>query len=57
MFEFALAWIDNFYMGAFNRMRLEIKAGNLSIAEQSMATKERDCAPATMRRCAKPQVR
>jgi hypothetical protein len=57
MFEFALAWIASFYMGAFNRMRLEIKAGNLSIAEQSMATKERDCAPATMRRCAKPQVR
>jgi hypothetical protein len=33
--EFALVWIANVYMGAFNRLRLEIKAENLSIAEQT----------------------
>jgi len=36
--EFALVWIANVYMGAFNRLRLEIKAENLSIAEQTNAT-------------------
>src|ERR1700742_1622660 len=35
--EFALVWIANVYMGAFNRLRLEIKAENLSIAEQTKA--------------------
>jgi hypothetical protein len=40
MSEFALVWIANVYMGAFNRLRLEIKAENLSIAEQSKAIKE-----------------
>ena len=33
--EFALVWIANVYMGAYNRLRLEIKAENISIAEQS----------------------
>ncbi len=33
--EFALVWIANVYMGAYNRLRLEIKAENLSIAEQT----------------------
>ena len=33
--EFALVWIANIYMSAYNRLRLEIKAENLSIAEQS----------------------
>lgn len=36
--EFALVWIANVYMGAYNRLRLEIKAENLSIAEQTKAT-------------------
>jgi hypothetical protein len=40
MSEFALVWIANVYMGAFNRLRLEVKAENLSIAEQSKAIKE-----------------
>jgi hypothetical protein len=40
MSEFALVWIANVYMSAFNRLRLEIKAENLSIAEQSKALKE-----------------
>jgi hypothetical protein len=35
--EFALVWIANIYMSAYNRLRLEIKAENLSIAEQSKA--------------------
>ena len=36
--EFALVWIANVYMGAYNRLRLEIKAENLSIAEQTKTT-------------------
>jgi hypothetical protein len=36
--EFSLVWVANVYMGAFSRLRLEIKAENLSIAEQSKAT-------------------
>jgi hypothetical protein len=40
MSEFALVWIANVYMGAFNRLRLEVKAENLSIAEQSKTIKE-----------------
>ena len=36
--EFALVWVANVYMGAYNRLRLEIKAENLSIAEQTKAT-------------------
>lgn len=35
--EFALVWIANIYMCAYNRLRLEIKAENLSIAEHSEA--------------------
>lgn len=35
--EFALVWIANIYMSAYNRLRLEIKAENLSIAEQTKA--------------------
>jgi hypothetical protein len=35
-----LVWIADTYMSAFNRLRLEIKAENLSIAEQSKATQE-----------------
>lgn len=38
MSEFALVWIANVYIGAFHRLRLEIKAENLSIAEQTEAT-------------------
>jgi hypothetical protein len=33
--EFALVWIANIYMGVFNRLRLEIKHENLTIAEQA----------------------
>jgi hypothetical protein len=33
--EFALVWVANVYMSAYNRLRLEIKAENLSIAEQA----------------------
>jgi hypothetical protein len=40
--EFALVWIANLYMGAFNRLRLEIKAENLSIAGQAQTTKEKN---------------
>jgi hypothetical protein len=36
--EFALVWVANVYMGAYNRLRLEIKAENLSIAGQAEAT-------------------
>jgi hypothetical protein len=36
--EFALVWIANIYMSAYNRLRLEIKAENLSIAEQTKST-------------------
>ena len=36
--EFALVWIANVYMGAYSRLRLEIKAENLFIAEQTKAT-------------------
>ena len=35
--EFALVWIANVYMSAYNRLRLEIKSENLSIAEQARA--------------------
>ncbi len=35
--EFALVWIANIYMSAYNRLRLEIKSENLSIAEQAKA--------------------
>jgi hypothetical protein len=38
--EFALVWIANVYMSAYNRLRLEIKAENLSIAEQKRAVDE-----------------
>ena len=33
-------WIANVYMSAFNRLRLEIKAENLSIAGQTEAMEE-----------------
>ena len=33
--EFALVWIANIYMSGYNRLRLDIKAENLSIAEQT----------------------
>ena len=36
--EFALVWTANVYMSAYNRLRLEIKAENLSIAEQTKTT-------------------
>ena len=32
--EFALVWVANIYMSAFNRLRLEIKAENLSISSR-----------------------
>jgi hypothetical protein len=33
--EFALVWIANIYMSGFNRLRLEIKHENLTVAEQA----------------------
>ena len=33
--EFALVWVANVYMSGFNRLRLEIKAENLSMADQT----------------------
>jgi hypothetical protein len=33
--EFALVWIANIYMSAFNRLRLEIKHENLTIEKQA----------------------
>jgi hypothetical protein len=33
--EFALVWIANLYMSVFNRLRLEIKAENLTIEEHA----------------------
>jgi hypothetical protein len=36
--EFALVWIANIYMGAFNHLRLEIKAEKLAIPEKSEAS-------------------
>jgi len=38
---FALVWIANVYMSVFNRLRLEIKAENLSIAGQAHANEEK----------------
>jgi hypothetical protein len=35
--EFALVWIANVYMSAYNRLRLEIKAENISIEKQTNA--------------------
>jgi hypothetical protein len=46
--EFALVWIANVYMSAFNRLRLEIKAENLSIAEQTKATEETKLLPVVL---------
>jgi hypothetical protein len=37
---FALVWIANFYMSAFNRLRLEIKHENVSIAAEQQALPE-----------------
>lgn len=45
--EFALVWIANVYMGVFNRLRLEIKAENLSIAEQTKAADPGDNSPSS----------
>ena len=45
--EFALVWIANVYMGVFNRLRLEIKAENLSIAEQTKAADPGDSSPSS----------
>jgi hypothetical protein len=38
--EFALVWIANVYMSGYNRLRLEIKAENLSIAEQAKSVEQ-----------------
>jgi hypothetical protein len=46
--EFALVWVANTYMSAFNRLRLEIKAENLSIAEQAQATEQTKTLPVTI---------
>lgn len=40
--EFALVWIANVYMSAFNRLRLEIKAENLSIAGANQSVQTSD---------------
>jgi hypothetical protein len=37
--EFALVWVANFYMGVFNRLRLDIKFENLTIEEQAKASR------------------
>ena len=37
---FALVWVANFYMSAFNRLRLEIKHENVVIATEQ-AVKEK----------------
>ena len=42
--EFALVWTANVYMSAFNRLRLEIKAENVSIAAQTQSTAEKNTA-------------
>lgn len=34
---FALVWVANFYMSAFNRLRLEIKHENVTIAAEEQA--------------------
>ncbi|MDQ2924481.1 MAG: hypothetical protein M3R43_02835 [Acidobacteriota bacterium] len=34
---FALVWVANFYMSAFNRLRLEIKLENVTIAAEEQA--------------------
>jgi len=34
---FALVWVANFYMSAFNRLRLEIKHENVTIAAEQQA--------------------
>jgi hypothetical protein len=39
--EFALVWIANTYMSAFNRLRLEIKHENLTVAEQAKMSSAR----------------
>jgi hypothetical protein len=39
--EFALVWIANVYMGLFNRLRLEIKAENLTIAGQALTSEDK----------------
>jgi hypothetical protein len=33
--EFALVWVANVYMSVFNRLRLDIKAENMTIEEQA----------------------
>lgn len=38
---FALVWVANVYMSVFNRLRLEIKAENLSIAGQTEAIEKK----------------
>jgi hypothetical protein len=38
--EFSLVWIANVYMSGYNRLRLEIKAENLSIEEQAKTTEQ-----------------
>jgi hypothetical protein len=37
--EFALVWVANVYMSAFNRLRLDIKFENLTIEEQAKASR------------------
>lgn len=48
--EFALVWIANIYMSAYNRLRLEIKSENLSIAEQAKAADQDVLPPSTARK-------
>jgi hypothetical protein len=38
--EFALVWTSNIYMSVFNRLRLEIKFENLTIAEQTKVNQQ-----------------
>lgn len=42
MAEFALVWVANFYMSAFNRLRLEIKHEHVAIAGEQKAVEEVD---------------
>ena len=43
--EFALVWIANIYISVYNRLRLEIKAENISIAEQTKAADQEGTSP------------
>lgn len=55
--EFALVWIANIYMSAYNRLRLEIKSENLSIAEQARVADQESHPGSTTRKTENDQRR